>query len=72
MLDRFASEDLVYLSKKNGHNNKLIHYYHTFLLAYTAVIPTITNTITIISIIMKIVTTLTTTGIIIFEDDTRK
>ena len=39
------------------------------MLTYTAVIPTITNTI--ISIIMKIVITLTTTGIIIFVDDTR-
>ena len=41
------------------------------MLTYTAVIPTITNTITIISIIMKIVITLTTTGTIIFEDESK-
>ena len=42
------------------------------MLTYTAVIPTITNTITIISIIMKIIITLTTTRtIMMFDDDSR-
>ena len=53
-------------------DNKTLIVQQTFLLTYTAVIPTITNTITIISIIMKIVITLTTTGTILFDDDTRK
>ena len=44
------------------------HYCYIFLLTYTTVIPTITNAITIISIVMKIMITLTTTGTIIFDN----